>query len=69
MFFNIILNTLPTCIKVTLPSGVNVRKMIFNSNCFNFLASDKTKYITDQILGVDGGFLSADIIHGSKKDD
>ena len=34
-----------------------------------FLGSDKAKYITGQILGVDGGFLSAGIIHGSKKDD
>ena len=28
--------------------------------------SDNEKYITGQILGVDGGFLSAGIIHGSK---
>ena len=34
-----------------------------------FLGSDKAKYITGQILGVDGGFLSAGVIHGSKKDD
>ncbi len=32
-----------------------------------FLASDNAKYITGQILGVDGGFLAAGIMHGSKK--
>lgn len=32
-----------------------------------FLASDNAKYITGQILGVDGGFLAAGIMHGPKK--
>ena len=39
------------------------------ANAAIFLASDNAKYITGQILGVDGGFLSAGIIHGSKKYD
>ena len=39
------------------------------ANAAIFLASDNAKYITGQILGVDGGFLSAGIIHGAKKYD
>jgi len=39
------------------------------ANAAIFFASDNAKYITGQILGVDGGFLSAGIIHGSKKYD